>query len=110
MMDHVSLKRRRRVIWLYDRDGYPVRCRWRALQCHYCKIVMSPDHPERRPTWDHKIPKSRGGTNKQANLVRACNRCNQLKGAMTAEEFVAFLRQTGTMQHVLASRLSSGSG
>ena len=94
----MTIKRRRRTVWLFDRNGYPVRCRWHPVQCYYCRLVMSPDHPERRPTWDHKLPKSRGGSNKSTNLVRCCLRCNQLKGAMTAEEFVALLQQTQLRQ------------
>jgi 5-methylcytosine-specific restriction endonuclease McrA len=37
---------------------------------------------------DHKIPKSRGGSNKKSNLVVACQKCNLLKGTLTIEEFL----------------------
>lgn len=49
-------------------------------------------HPkERRLTWDHKIPKAKGGTNIQSNLVTACLQCNQEKGTLTEHEFKAVL-------------------
>ena len=31
-------------------------------------------------TWDHVIPRSRGGANHKRNLRRACRPCNQAKG------------------------------
>lgn len=38
-------------------------------------------------TTDHVIPISRGGTNNQSNLVRACNDCNSDKGDLLLEEY-----------------------
>lgn len=38
---------------------------------------------------DHKIPLSRGGTNKLDNLVTACKNCNRRKHDKTVEEFLA---------------------
>lgn len=38
-------------------------------------------------SWDHVVPRSRGGTNEPANLVPACRPCNSSKGARTPEEW-----------------------
>jgi hypothetical protein len=35
------------------------------------------------------VPKSRGGSNRVANLVMACHKCNEAKGVKTLEEFLA---------------------
>jgi hypothetical protein len=42
-------------------------------------------------TRDHVLPRSRGGRGAR-NIVAACYRCNNVKGDMTAEEFVAAYR------------------
>lgn len=41
--------------------------------CHYCN--------EPATTWDHIVPKSKGGSNNGINLVGACVPCNSAKGA-----------------------------
>jgi 5-methylcytosine-specific restriction endonuclease McrA len=58
---------------------------WRdKLQCQYCVKTFNSEEL----TLDHVIPKSRGGENTWENLVTACKRCNQKKGAR-------FLHETG---------------
>ena len=52
--------------------------------CYYCG-----DAPN---SVDHKIPSSRGGQ-RGDNLVPACFRCNQMKGNLTVEEFVAHMQR-----------------
>ena len=37
-------------------------------------------------TWDHVLPRSRGGKNTWDNLVACCKPCNQTKDDMTPEE------------------------
>ncbi|PWJ25599.1 HNH endonuclease [Branchiibius hedensis] len=37
---------------------------------------------------DHLLPRARGGTNRVSNLVLACVRCNQAKGARSVDAFV----------------------
>lgn len=37
-------------------------------------------------TWDHVMPKSKGGTDSWMNAVCACVKCNNKKGARTPEE------------------------
>lgn len=60
--------------------------------CHYCKQPMKRGGTTepRSATWDHKIPKSRGGKGGE-NKVRCCRQCNQTKGDMTEAEFSGWL-------------------
>jgi hypothetical protein len=51
-------------------------------RCQYCDVVMPPDLEV-----DHIVPRSRGGSNRPANLVAACHDCNAKKGNQTAIEF-----------------------
>lgn len=44
----------------------------RGQPCHYCGEVST--------TADHVVPRAKGGTNGQWNLVPACTPCNQAKG------------------------------
>ena len=64
--------------------GYEIREylleKWRR-KCAYCKCIDKPLQIE------HIIPKSRGGSNRVSNLTIACEKCNQKKGNLTAEEF-----------------------
>lgn len=51
-------------------------------QCQYCGKEHSPNYL----TFDHILPKSRGGLTTWKNIVTACKRCNQKKGNQTPEE------------------------
>lgn len=62
---------------VYSRDDY---------RCVYC------GSPWRALTADHKIPIGRNGESTMENLVTACVLCNEIKGDMTAEEFLALPR------------------
>lgn len=58
---------------IYLRDNYT---------CLYCgKKFHASDL-----TWDHVLPRSRGGKNTWENLVTCCKRCNQMKDDQTPEE------------------------
>lgn len=50
-------------------------------ECHYCGRAT-------RLTKDHVIPRSRGGTDAEANIVFACRNCNSAKGDRTPEEWL----------------------
>ena len=68
------------------------------MMCTYCsrEVVTGKFGGYRLATIDHKLPLSRGGSWKRYNLTCACKRCNELKGDMTAEEFLelpAYLRE-----------------
>lgn len=67
--------------------------------CTYCGInVGTLDGITNWPSKDHAIPTIRGGTNTLDNLVLACERCNNLKGAKTPEEFWAWLEKQGLIK------------
>jgi 5-methylcytosine-specific restriction endonuclease McrA len=59
-----------------------------GFACQYCGA--SP--PRSQLTIDHVLPKVRGGGSSWENLVCACNRCNQVKGARTPREAGMTLR------------------
>ncbi len=53
-------------------------------QCFYCgnNLNISNFHI------DHKIPRSKEGSNREDNLVPSCPPCNMRKGALSADEFL----------------------
>jgi len=58
---------------IYARDRY---------QCQYCGERF----PSEELTYDHVIPKSRGGKTQWRNIVTCCQGCNRKKGGRTPEE------------------------
>ncbi|NCO59323.1 MAG: HNH endonuclease [Deltaproteobacteria bacterium CG_4_8_14_3_um_filter_51_11] len=50
--------------------------------CQYCGAKMSPEEL----TYDHVIPKSRGGKTEWSNIVTCCMPCNRKKGGATPQE------------------------
>ena len=58
---------------LYIRDGG---------RCQYCGSPFS----QKELTYDHVIPRSRGGETDWTNVVTCCVRCNSRKGGGTPEE------------------------
>ena len=64
--------------------------------CHYCEIRV--DHDTR--SVDHVIPLSRGGSNKQDNVVLACQKCNGEKADMTADEY-AIVKEDKKYKHLI---------
>jgi 5-methylcytosine-specific restriction endonuclease McrA len=60
-------------------------------RCFYChgRMIMTQKKCPDRATTDHKLPVVLGGKNGYANIVAACSKCNGLKGALTAAEFIA---------------------
>ena len=56
---------------------------WRdKSQCQYCGVIKQ----SHDLTFDHVIPRSRGGGNTWSNLVTCCKKCNQKKRDRTPEE------------------------
>ncbi len=58
---------------VYIRDGG---------RCQYCGSFFS----ERDLTYDHVVPRSKGGETEWTNVVTCCTRCNLKKGGRTPEE------------------------
>lgn len=59
--------------------------------CYYCGNGLKLSDA----TLDHKFPKTLGGIASEWNLAVACGPCNQAKGSMTAEEFIAATNAIG---------------
>jgi 5-methylcytosine-specific restriction endonuclease McrA len=59
-----------------------------APRCSYGGSLV----PPAAVTFDHRVPPCRSGRHALANLVIACVACNEVKGVLTAEEFLR-LRQ-----------------
>jgi len=55
-----------------------------SAECFYCE---APYTDRRRPTVDHIVPLSRGGTNTCNNLVSCCRSCNSSKKNRTVSEW-----------------------
>jgi 5-methylcytosine-specific restriction endonuclease McrA len=58
---------------IYARDRY---------QCQYCGDKYQPEEL----TYDHVLPKSRGGKTEWENIVTCCVECNRRKGGRTPQE------------------------
>lgn len=65
-------------------------CKRQGWKCHYCGRQMrwaAGDDAGTMATFDHIIPRSRGGDRSAANGVAACMRCNQARGTLNYERF-----------------------
>lgn len=59
--------------------------------CHYCHLDMTSRLDLR--TLDHKIPKSKGGSNREDNILIACRDCNFEKGSMDYDDYIALVKE-----------------
>ena len=71
-------------------------------KCQYCGIKV----PRHKSTYDHVIPKSKGGKTNWKNIVISCFSCNQHKGSRTPEEAKMTLLQKPVMPKSLPGTLS----
>lgn len=55
------------------------------VPCYYCQ---NPIKTKEEHTWDHKQPKSKGGTSEKHNLAHCCKKCNKEKADLTEEQFL----------------------
>jgi len=67
-----------------------ILCEAQNGKCHYCEADIT-FYRKRANSLEveHRIPISRGGTDKMDNLVAACKSCNRLKRNLTDAEFLA---------------------
>lgn len=86
-------------------------------RCYYCTRPLSKDVL----SWDHVVPRCRGGDNGADNKVLACKPCNNRKGPLTGDEFEAVrldnkarkakitevLRQLGKIQDQVSQEILS---
>jgi hypothetical protein len=75
-----------RISSLANRDG--------GMCCHYCRRIVHISKPLAQwraddATIDHKIPKSKCGTDALENLLLACRACNEAKEDRSYEDFLA---------------------
>lgn len=61
---------------VYARDDYT---------CQYCNLKFE-KFQTKKMTWDHVLPRSKGGVTKWDNITTACFDCNQKKGDRTPDE------------------------
>lgn len=81
---------------IYSRDRY---------QCQYCGAK----HSSEELTYDHVIPKSRGGKTRWENIVTCCVECNRKKGGRTPDEAsMALIREPARPTWVPAIRITIG--
>lgn len=83
----MSRLRERFRLWRADAAAAR-RNRAAADTCFYCGTRFGGDGARAR-TVDHRVPKSRGGTDGLVNLVFACRSCNHRKGDTPEAEFLA---------------------
>lgn len=69
--------------------------------CQYC-AGETEDH---RLEWEHKIPKSRGGSDRVDNATLACKTCNQLKSNRTPGEWLEQLKRTNNPSEIDQARI-----
>jgi 5-methylcytosine-specific restriction endonuclease McrA len=63
-----------------------------SFRCQYC----SAQHTTPELTFDHVIPRSRGGSTSWENVVTACGRCNLRKGSHLPKECEMFPKRPPT--------------
>ncbi len=89
---HVKFSRQN----IYARDKY---------RCQYCGKRSASEEL----TYDHVIPKSRGGTTRWENIVTCCIDCNRKKGGRTPEEArMKLTRKPSRPQWLPAVRVTIG--
>jgi 5-methylcytosine-specific restriction endonuclease McrA len=60
---------------------------FRGKQCPHCRRVMEQYSKKLQPTWDHVVPRSKGGKKTQV----CCQECNAIKSDMMPEEWVEYM-------------------
>jgi 5-methylcytosine-specific restriction endonuclease McrA len=81
---------------IYARDRY---------RCQYC----GKRYPSEELTYDHVLPKSRGGRTEWNNIVTCCIECNRKKGGRSPREaHMRLVRKPGRPTWVPAIRITIG--
>jgi len=82
----VKLFRRHKKKVKFSRHNILARDRWKCMYCK-CKLGLSD------VTYDHVVPKSRGGKTQWENIVSCCSDCNAKKANRTPREAGMRLRK-----------------
>lgn len=88
-MEIVGLKNRDRAA----RYGNGRLRRYIGEKCPYCPTIMNRErgyHSPQSPSRDHRVPTCRGGMNVESNIIICCRRCNEEKGPLDEDEFMAW--------------------
>lgn len=81
---------------IYARDRY---------KCQYCGRPYASEEL----TYDHVLPKSRGGKTEWENIVTCCVECNRIKGGRTPEEAaMRLIRKPNRPSWIPALRITIG--
>ena len=88
---HQGVYGRRRNLWATD------------PHCFYCRAKLELTSS----TIDHKIPRSKGGTNAEANTVLCCYPCNHSKGDMMPDEWEEYRKTPSDQRKSSERRLSN---
>ena len=108
---------RRRLRSRYKAARAAGRARWRAWRvaarnrsqssnCFYCGVDFCDEAASTQRTVDHRVARSRGGSNALSNLVFACYACNQRKRDLPEDQFIAsewLARRRGETGHSVES-------
>jgi 5-methylcytosine-specific restriction endonuclease McrA len=74
---------------IFARDGG--RCVYCGVDTH--RLAKGLSRSPNLATLDHVVPRSKGGPLNPANLVLACQACNNQRGVTDAEEFRALKKR-----------------
>lgn len=71
----------------FDREQRASVLRKQNGRCKYCldRLTM------KQATRDHVIPRSKGGSNLDSNIVVACSPCNLTKGSLPVKQFLRLI-------------------
>lgn len=89
--------RREKRLAIYIRDAF--RCLW-------CGKSVEDNG---QACIDHLVPQSKGGDNDPSNLLTSCKRCNDQRGDMSAEEFIATLSRSERGRHKIHRGIAEAS-
>lgn len=105
----------RRAKW--GRDRIKMKQQLSEAQNHRCCYCHEPFSSDRESplyaTWEHVIPKSRGGSDALSNFVLACSTCNNIRGARYSAEDFSYLMHNGHLgflmseMHLIFDRIKS---
>ncbi|XOV78443.1 MAG: HNH endonuclease [Aestuariibacter sp.] len=71
---------------VHKNSTVPLLNRWLFVRDEHTCLYCGKKFPNSQLTFDHIIPRSRGGKRTWTNAATSCKRCNVLKGARTPEE------------------------
>lgn len=76
-------------------------------RCFYCNIELTRSGLNQKSDFvcEHLTPLKRGGADDEQNIVASCSGCNINKGNRTLDEYVSYLKESGTISPVLSGRI-----